>query len=251
MITINISAFLFHGLSAPLSVPPFFLKKPLDKIIANESDSLTLLCLVGGTPEPEVEWFKHGAPIPFERASVFPGSRLTVTTVVPDDSGRYQCSSANSVGQLHHVFEVTIKRKNRFFCRLQIHHSTVYIQLSFEHHRETYFLLTFVYVLLASPFDNCNSPYCWKGYLNSWTDFSKEPKKFFPVSLAFHEQWKGRKTNLEIVLNLLTLLTHGTLSCSLGSSLYVFTCYLTRVTQFFRAFIVFYVVAILLLGPGR
>lgn len=115
MITINISAFLFHGLSAPLSVPPFFLKKPLDKITANESDSLTLLCLVGGTPEPEVEWFKHGAHIPFERASVFPGSRLTVTTVVPDDSGRYQCSSANSVGQLHHVFEVTIKRKNRFF----------------------------------------------------------------------------------------------------------------------------------------
>lgn len=98
-------------MSAP--VPPFFLKKPLDKITANESDSLSLLCLVGGTPEPEVEWFKHGASIPFERASVSSGSRLTITAVVSGDSGRYQCSSANSVGQLHHVFEVTIiERKN-------------------------------------------------------------------------------------------------------------------------------------------
>lgn len=110
----------------PVPVPPFFLKKPLDKITANESDSLSLLCLVGGTPEPEVEWFKHGASIPFERAYVSPGSRLTITAVVPDDdSGRYQCSSVNSVGQLHHVFEVTIQRKNLISCRIQIHHSTV------------------------------------------------------------------------------------------------------------------------------
>ena len=111
ILTVNISAFsLFLALS--VRVPPFFLKKPLDKVTANESDSLSLLCLVGGTPEPEVEWFKHGAPLP-STASVSPGSRLTIPSVEPDDSGRYQCSSVNSVGQLHHVFEVTInKRKN-------------------------------------------------------------------------------------------------------------------------------------------
>ena len=114
ILIVNISAFsLFLALSAllPAPIPPFFLKKPLDKVTANESDSLSLLCLVGGTPEPEVEWFKHGAPLPFA-ASVSPGSQLTISSVEPDDSGRYQCSSVNSVGQLHHVFEVTVKRKN-------------------------------------------------------------------------------------------------------------------------------------------
>ena len=96
-------------MSAP--VPPFFLEKPLDKITANESDSLSLLCLVGGTPEPEVEWLKHGARMPFERASVSTGSQeLTIMAVVPEDSGQYQCSSFNSVGQVDHVFEVTIER---------------------------------------------------------------------------------------------------------------------------------------------
>lgn len=58
-----------------------------------------------------MEWFKHGAPLPFA-VSVSRGSRLTISSVEPDDSGRYQCSSVNSVGQLHHVFEVTVKRKN-------------------------------------------------------------------------------------------------------------------------------------------
>ena len=58
-----------------------------------------------------MEWFKHGARIPFERASVSTGSQvLTITAVVPEDSGRYQCSSANSVGELNHVFDVTINR---------------------------------------------------------------------------------------------------------------------------------------------
>ena len=83
----------------------------MDKITANESDSLSLLCLVGGTPKPEVEWFKHGAHIPFERASVSTGSQvLTIPAVVPEDSGQYQCTSVNSVGRLNHVFEVTIER---------------------------------------------------------------------------------------------------------------------------------------------
>ena len=183
-----------------MSVPPFFLKKPLDKITANESDSLTLLCLVGGTPEPEVEWFKHGAHIPFERASVFPGSRLTVTTVVPDDSGRYQCSSANSVGQLHHVFEVTIKRKNRFFCRLQIHHSTVYIPPSFEHHRETYFLLTFVYVLLASLLTVLTLHIAEKGILIHEQISQKNPRNFSQLVLLFMNNEKEEKQTWKLCL---------------------------------------------------
>lgn len=112
ILTVNISAFsLFLALS--VLVAPFFLKKPLDKVTANESDSLSLLFLVGGTPEPEVKWFKQGRDLSLN-ASVSPRGRLTIPSVEPDDSGRYQCSAVNSVGQLHHVFEVTVivKRKN-------------------------------------------------------------------------------------------------------------------------------------------
>ena len=110
LLTSRLLSFSFF-LALSALVPPFFVEKPLDKITANESDSLSLLCLVGGTPEPEVEWFKHGARIPFERASVSTGSQeLTITAVAPEDSGRYQCSSFNSVGHLNHVFEVTIQR---------------------------------------------------------------------------------------------------------------------------------------------
>lgn len=119
-------------------VSPFFLKKPLDKITANESATLSLLCSVGGTPEPEVEWFKHGASIPFERASVSSGSRLTITAVVPEDSGRYQCSFVNSAGLLHHVFEVTIQRKNlilidhKFITALCINHVLTFASFLFS-----------------------------------------------------------------------------------------------------------------------
>lgn len=115
ILTVNISAFsLFLALSAltpPVAVLPFFLEKPLDKVTANEGDSISLLCLVGGTPEPEVEWFKHGGDLPLF-ASVSPGSRLTISSIELDDSGRYQCSAVNFFGELHHVFEVTVKRKN-------------------------------------------------------------------------------------------------------------------------------------------
>ena len=67
--------------------------------------------MVGGAPEAEVEWFKLGASIPFEWASVSNGNQvLTITSAVTGDRGRYQCSSINSVGNLSHVFEVTISR---------------------------------------------------------------------------------------------------------------------------------------------
>lgn len=109
MLTFNLSTSLFLTLSFP--VPPFFRQRPPDKITVREGDSLSLLCLVGGTPAPEVEWFKHGALIPFERASVSTGNQLlTITAVLPEDSGRYQCSSFNYVGKLHHQFEVSVER---------------------------------------------------------------------------------------------------------------------------------------------
>lgn len=58
-----------------------------------------------------MDWCKHGADIPFLRASVSNGNQvLTIASAVPEDSGRYQCSSINSVGNLSHVFEVTISR---------------------------------------------------------------------------------------------------------------------------------------------
>lgn len=80
-------------------------------ITVNESDSLSLHCMVGGAPEAEVDWRKHGADIPFVRASMSNGNQvLTIASAVPEDSGGYQCSSINSVGNLSHVFEVTVSR---------------------------------------------------------------------------------------------------------------------------------------------
>ena len=100
---------LFHHVT--VLVPPFFKTRPRAKISTIEGRPLTLECIVGGFPEPEVMWFRNDEELPYERLSIIQGSWLTLNRAEHEDSGLYQCVVKNEAGFLRHEFSVFVERK--------------------------------------------------------------------------------------------------------------------------------------------
>ncbi|KAK9307270.1 hypothetical protein QLX08_002302 [Tetragonisca angustula] len=83
---------------------PKLLKKLTDQRI-NEGDTLKLIFEVGGTPEPEVKWFKDGEEVSTDaRIKITRDSKrqesynLTVTLVKGSDAGIYEVRAENELG---------------------------------------------------------------------------------------------------------------------------------------------------------
>lgn len=55
--------------------------------------SVNLTCVVSGSPQPSIQWFKDGAPLPGE---VFPS--FFIESVDLNDRGVYHCEATNSLG---------------------------------------------------------------------------------------------------------------------------------------------------------
>lgn len=55
---------------------------------------INLTCTAEGSPAPNYQWFKDGAPIPGETRSF-----LYIEETSPEDRGNYTCSAINEEGQ--------------------------------------------------------------------------------------------------------------------------------------------------------
>uniref|UniRef100_T1JIY4 Neuroglian n=1 Tax=Strigamia maritima TaxID=126957 RepID=T1JIY4_STRMM len=93
---------LVHAISSAAT----FTHEPIDQfvpsssIVALKNDSLTLHCIFGGTPLPEIQWSKKNGMLPNGRHEFLNyGKTLHVSNVEFEDSGSYECVASNGVGE--------------------------------------------------------------------------------------------------------------------------------------------------------
>ena len=77
----------------------------------NEGGSASFQCLASGNPEAAVEWSKLG------NRSVISGGNLELKNVTGNDSGVYQCSATNLLGESRKVVRLTVYGK--FLSQMQ------------------------------------------------------------------------------------------------------------------------------------
>ncbi|VDN97244.1 unnamed protein product, partial [Rodentolepis nana] len=95
-----------HPKPQQLNVPPKFITKPAPKLTATSGQTLSLECTFEGVPTPVVSWHKDGKLIPpndlaENHVSVFiteNTTQLSITEVVPEDCGIWQCLASSTAG---------------------------------------------------------------------------------------------------------------------------------------------------------
>ncbi|CAL8330871.1 unnamed protein product [Merluccius merluccius] len=81
---------------------PSFTSQPKRKTLAELDKNVDIPCLVTGTPQPRVEWFKDAVPLSKlanPRYKVAAATGLTVRRVQPEDGGIFQCVARNAAGE--------------------------------------------------------------------------------------------------------------------------------------------------------
>ncbi|XP_040573911.1 protein turtle isoform X4 [Lepeophtheirus salmonis] len=89
---------------------PHFTVTPEDIVYVNIKDSIILNCQAGGTPVPEILWFKEEQPVTTSnRLGIFnDGTELRISNILPKDLGDYTCIARNGEGRIHHTARVVI-----------------------------------------------------------------------------------------------------------------------------------------------
>lgn len=80
-----------------LLAPPNLKLSVNETLVVNPGDNVTMQCSVtGGEPTPKATW-SH-SPNPMPPNSVSKGGSLTIWNIRPKDSGYYNCTAINNVG---------------------------------------------------------------------------------------------------------------------------------------------------------
>ncbi|XP_077589202.1 vascular endothelial growth factor receptor kdr-like isoform X2 [Stigmatopora nigra] len=76
-----------------------WLSQNLTDLTVNSSSTLTLICLAGGSPPPNVTWYKNGVLVEEgQGVTLKPDGKLITDRVKKDDEGLYECVAINSEG---------------------------------------------------------------------------------------------------------------------------------------------------------
>lgn len=77
--------------------PPALRLSGNETLVVDPGKDVTMFCEVtAGFPTPVVTWSRSPAPLP--RAAQIRGGSLTIRNVRPSDSGFYNCTAVNNVG---------------------------------------------------------------------------------------------------------------------------------------------------------
>lgn len=99
--------------SSALSVPPRFVKRPIDRIAPEKTD-IEFECEVYGKPEPRVYWEKNGDPIqPSEYMQLVNGYNLRILGLMSLDAGIFQCMATNPAGNIQAAARLTIEQPGK------------------------------------------------------------------------------------------------------------------------------------------
>uniref|UniRef100_A0A8C5MNR5 MAM domain containing glycosylphosphatidylinositol anchor 1 n=1 Tax=Leptobrachium leishanense TaxID=445787 RepID=A0A8C5MNR5_9ANUR len=79
------------------TAPPSIKTSVNETLVVNPGENVTMQCLLtGGDPIPKVTW-SH-SPNPMPNNSIVQGGNLTIWRIRPEDSGYYNCTAINNVG---------------------------------------------------------------------------------------------------------------------------------------------------------
>ncbi|XP_030801575.1 MAM domain-containing glycosylphosphatidylinositol anchor protein 1 isoform X3 [Camarhynchus parvulus] len=79
------------------TAPPALKLSVNETLVVNPGDNITMQCsLTGGDPQPEVVWSHSPGPMPPN--SLVQGGNLTIWRIRVEDSGYYNCTAINNVG---------------------------------------------------------------------------------------------------------------------------------------------------------
>lgn len=83
--------------------------------MVNPGDNITMQCsLTGGDPQPEVVWSHSPGPMPPN--SLVQGGNLTIWRIRVEDSGYYNCTAINNVGNpAKKIVNLLVRCKSLFF----------------------------------------------------------------------------------------------------------------------------------------
>ena len=84
------------------------------KLTVNEGGSASFQCSVSGNPEPAIVWSKLNKQSEISQSAVSRG-KLLLKNVAGSDSGTYNCSAANILGQAHALVQLIVNGK-LYFC---------------------------------------------------------------------------------------------------------------------------------------
>ena len=79
-------------------------------LTVNEGGSASFQCSASGNPEPAIVWSKVGKQSEITQSAVS-GGKLQLKHVTGNDSGLYQCSATNILGESQEVVRLTVNGK--------------------------------------------------------------------------------------------------------------------------------------------
>lgn len=101
-----------------IAAPPIILEEKRQQIAATAGQDLNLPCTAEGNPQPHVHWVlsKGTAVKPLQfvntRALLLPNGTLRLSSIVPADSGNYECIATSSTGSERRVVTLTVRHRD-------------------------------------------------------------------------------------------------------------------------------------------
>lgn len=88
---------------------PPIIQEELTDVTISRKVTLTLSCIIGGFPEPDVEWFKDNVRV--ERKSTYSNrvAKLVIESTTETDAGSYKCIAKNVCGVAESSCTVTVQ----------------------------------------------------------------------------------------------------------------------------------------------
>ncbi|XP_063168386.1 sialic acid-binding Ig-like lectin 10, partial [Candoia aspera] len=86
-------------------------QRGLDHVVAQEGDTVQLLCTSDGRPHPNLSWMKGNQKIGQPRNSM--QNNLQLSRIGPEDAGEYQCLANNQYGSVKAMVEVIVQYRPR------------------------------------------------------------------------------------------------------------------------------------------
>lgn len=89
--------------------PPQIAASTVTAYTAIEDERLELRCTATGSPQPEIQWFRHGVAVQNENGvRIYPDGRLIIESVKDRDQGPYVCRAVNSAGESSQDIMITV-----------------------------------------------------------------------------------------------------------------------------------------------
>ncbi|KAL0105107.1 hypothetical protein PUN28_016635 [Cardiocondyla obscurior] len=96
--SINHMVHLFADLNVVDLTAPRLIFKPRDMEVEPDA-TIEVPCRAEGVPKPVIQWKKDGSALEGNRIKITRGGSLVIFNVIPQDSGRYECTAVNDYGR--------------------------------------------------------------------------------------------------------------------------------------------------------